>query len=115
MEQNDRGHSLHAFINEEDSNLTLHVVGQIRAKGDFVGIKLIEVPLSEAKPGTLVLKFDPDNYDPNGITPIQITPFNKKLTSVGQYKNVVIESQQGNIYLELEPSYAGGGSEIPRG
>lgn len=123
MGQNNRGHSLHAFTKEEDFIPTLYVIGQIKAKGDLAGIKLDEVAWSEQKPDTLGLKFIPDDYDPNGPVHIQITPFHKVLKSDGQYKNVVIESQQGNIHLEVEnlkrgekPSFAnGGGSEAPRG
>lgn len=122
MEQINRGHSLYAFTKEEDFIPTLYVDGQIKAKGDFVGIELVEVPWSEQKIDTLGLKFIPDEYDPKGPTLIQITPFHKILKSDGQFKNVVIESQEGNIHLDVErvkrgekPSYAGGGSEVPHG
>ena len=122
MAQNNGGHSLHAFTKEGDFIPTLYVVGQIKAKGDLVGIKLDEVVLSEHKPDTLGLKFVPDDYDSSGPVHVQIIPFHKILKSDGQYKNVVIESQQGNIHLEVErlkrgekPSIANGGSEAPRG
>lgn len=122
MQQNNGGHSLHAFTKDGDFIPTLYVVGQIKAKGDIVGIRLDEVAWSEQKPDTLGLKFVPDDYDSNGSTQVQITSFHKKLKSDGQYKNVVIESQQGSIHLEVErlkrgenPSFAGGGSEAPRG
>jgi hypothetical protein len=102
MQQNNGGHSLHAFIMEGDFIPTLYVMGQIKAKGDFVGVKLNEVALSEQKPDTLGLKFMPDDYDPNGAAHLQITPYHKILNSDSQYKNVVIESQQGNISLEVK-------------
>ena|ERR1043166_2065799 len=101
MGQNNRGHSLHAFTREGDFIPTLYVVGQIKAKGDLVGIRLEEVAWSELKPNTLGLKFVPDDYDPNGPVHVQITPFHKPLESDGQYKNVAIESQEGNIHLEV--------------
>ncbi len=118
MGQNNGGHSLHAFTKEGDFIPTVYVVGQIKAKGDLVGIKLIEFGWSEQKDDTLGLKFVPDDYDSNGPVNLQITPFQKTLKSDGQYKNVVIESQQGKIHLEVErfkSSFANGGSEAPRG
>jgi len=122
MGQNNRGHSLHAFTKERDFIPTLYIVGQIKATGDLVGIKLVEVPWSEQKPDTLGLKFVPDDYNSNGSVYIQIEPFQKALKSDGQYKNVVIESQLGNIHLEVErlkcgqnPSFENGGGEAPRG
>lgn len=122
MKNIDRGHSLHAFTKEEDSTPTLYVVGQIKAKGDFVGIELIEIPFSEQKPHTIGLQFMPDEYDPNGPASMEITPFNKTLNTYEQYNTVVIESQQGYIHLEVERvktgeklSYAGGGSDVPHG
>ena len=122
MEQYNGGHSLYAFTNEGDFIPTLYVVGQIKAAGDLVGIKLEEVPWSEQKTDTLGLKFVPDDYDLNGPVNIQITPFNKTLTSDAQFKNVVIESQQGNIHLKVErfkiqkkTSLSNGGGEAPRG
>lgn len=122
MEPNNRGHSLYAFTREGDFIPTLYIVGQIKAKGDLVGIKLDKVALSEQKKDTLGLKFVPDDYDPNGSAHVQIMPFHKPLKSDAQYKNVVIESQQGNIYLEVKrhkrgenPPFDGGGGEAPRG
>ena len=122
MAQNNRGHSLHAFTKEEDLIPTLYVVGQIKAKGELVGIKLDEVGWSEQKADTLGLKFVPDDYDSNGPVFVQITAFHKILKSDGQYKNVIIESHQGNILLEVErvkrgeqPSFAKRGGEAPRG
>ena len=121
MALSNRGHSLHAFTMEGDFIPTLYVAGQIKAKGDLVGIGLDEVAWSEEKPDTLGLKFVPDDYDSNGPVHVQIIPFHKVLKSNGQYKNVVIESHQGNIHLEVErlkrgekPAFAGGG-EAPRG
>lgn len=122
MQQNNGGHSLHAFTMEGDFIPTLYIIGRIKAKGDLVGIKLDEVALSEQKPDTLGLKFVPDDYNPNGSAHLQITPYHKILDSAGQYKTVVIESQQGNISLEAKrykrgekPSFAGGGGEARRG
>lgn len=122
MQHNNGGHSLYAFTREGDFIPTLYIVGQIKAKGDIVGIKLDEVALSEQKKDSLGLKFVPDDYDSNGPAHIQITPYHKLLKSDGQYKNVVIESHQENIQLEVErlkrgqkPSFNDGGGEAPRG
>jgi hypothetical protein len=122
MGQNNGGHSLYAFTMEGDFIPTLYVVGQIKAKGDLVGILLDEVGWSEQKPDTLGLKFVPDDYDSNGPVHIQITPFHKILKPDDRYKNVVIESKQGNIHLEVKklkrgenPLFDNGGSEAPRG
>jgi hypothetical protein len=122
MQQNNEGHSLHAFTMERDFIPTLYVVGQIKAKGDLVGIKLDDIKSSAPNSDTLRLKFIPDDYDPDGAVHLQITPYHKIVKLGGQYKKVIIESQQGTILLEVErvkrgekPSFAGGGSEAPRG
>jgi len=122
MGQNNGGYSLQAFTNEGDFIPTLYVVGQIKATGELIGIKLDEVPWSEQKPDTLGLKFVPDDYNSKGPVNIQIKPFQKRLKSDREYKFVVIESQQGNIYLEVDRhkrgkklSFDNGGSEAPRG
>ncbi len=121
MGQNYSSYSLQAFTNEEDFIPTIYFVGQIKANGDFVGIKLNEVVKTENKPDTLDLrKLVPDNYDPNGSKHLQITPFHKIPLSVWQYRFVVIESQYGNLNLVIEKlergkTYLGGGSEAPRG
>lgn len=115
-------HSLMAFTKDLDFIPTLYVIGQIRSNGEFVGVKLDEVQWSEKPEDTLVLRFTPDNFDPQGPSHIQISPFHKILKSQDQYKIVLIESKQGNIQLEVQkippeghPVSRGGGSEAPRG
>lgn len=113
-------HSLVAFTRAKDFIPTLYVVGQIKAKGELVGIHLEEVNWSEAKENTLVLKFVPDDYDPKGPTHVRITNFDKILAGK-HYEKVIIQSKQGNIELIVEHVprssnlLSGGGGEAPRG
>lgn len=97
-----KSHPLKAWVDIKDIAPTLYVAGDLKTNGEKATVALREVSPQGSVKEDLILKPQPDVYDPAGKNHLPIEEFRKKLKSDHEYKTVTIRAQNGDIHLTIE-------------
>jgi hypothetical protein len=99
--QSNLNHSLVAYTYPMDLVPHVYVDGEVPVVFETISIALKEKSSQETSRQDLQLEFDPDVYDSNSATIIQVDPFQKQMPGT-PYETVTISTSQGDIELKVE-------------